>query len=114
MEREKIIEIKFDTLYLETDYYCGAEYQNIQDIIDFLNKAKYKGATDIELKGGSYGGDLEYLEITPLKIKLESEEDFNKRLLEEEERKKRVEQRKINEEKELYLKLKQKFENNGI
>ena len=113
MEREKIIEIKFDTLYLETDYYCE-EYQNIQDVIDFLNKAKHKGATDIEFKGGSYGGGLEYLEITPLKIKLESEEDFNKRLLEEEERKKRVEQRKINEEKELYLKLKQKFENNGI
>ena len=114
MEREKIIEIKFDTLYLETDYYCGEEYQNIQDVIDFLNKAKYKGATDIEFKGSSYDGYLDYLEITPIKMKLESEDDFNKRLLEEEERKKRVEQRKLNEEKELYLKLKKKFKNNGI
>ena len=80
MER-KTKEIKIgDYLEIETDYDCGDKLIPIDKINSFLAEAKGNGAIDIKIDGNvDYDNSIVYVELQPIKIEIESDEDFEKR-----------------------------------
>jgi hypothetical protein len=109
--KRKTIETRIGvSLYIDTDYACGGNPFCIDEIIEFLQKSKKTGATHITISGSSYyDGSVDDIEIQPVKIEMESDESYTKRIAEEESRQKAAENALISKEKALYEELKLKY-----
>ena len=53
---------------------------NIDYLIEWLDIVKSLGATHLEIGYGVYGGGLEELSLSPKKVRLETDEEFNVRV----------------------------------
>lgn len=106
----KIIEKTIgESLEIDTDRICGAKPFCIDELQEFLSKAKTNGATHINITGSCWGGNLNDVYIETVKVFTESEEDYTRRLAEAESRilaKANVEKAR---EKALYDELKLKY-----
>lgn len=108
MER-KIIE-KTIGESLEIDKSCGMKPFCIDELQDFLSKAKNNGATHINITGSCWDGTLDDVDIETVKVFTESDEDYAKRLAEAESRILAEANVKKAREKALYEELKLKYE----
>lgn len=109
MERKIIEKTIGEILEIDTDRSCGEKPFCIDELQDFLSKAKTNGATHINITGSCWDGTLDDVDIETIKVFTESDEDYTKRLAEAESRrlaKANVEKAK---EKALYDKLKLKY-----
>ena len=106
MERLKIARRLGSSLSIDTDYGSGDEFFSIEELQEYLTESKNKGAEYISVTGDYWDEQLDSICIYPLKVILESDEEYNKRLSEQE---RRVLE-KENKEKDLYEKLKLKYE----
>lgn len=83
--KRKIIETTVGgSLEIDTDYYCGTKSFPLHKLHEFLSTAKDQGATHITIIGSCYDGHLKNVDIQPSNFKLETDEDYAKRVSDEE------------------------------
>lgn len=109
MERKTIETEVGAPVEIDIDYWCDDKPYCINALIEHLTDSKENGATHVKLHG-SYDGDcVNEVEIQPIKVELESDEDYNKRVKEVEEKRTAWERLQEAEEREMYEKLKLKY-----
>ena len=108
MEKKQNQEYLSGSIYIEKKLFKADT--DIDSVIKSLQDFKAQGATHL-LVGAEWDmhDSLEGIELHPVKVTLESDEDYQRRLKGEQERQKRYEERKAQEEKELYKSLKSKY-----
>ena len=109
MERKIIKTTVGKSLEIDTNYYCGAKAFCIIEMREFLREASDSGATHVTISGSCYDGSLDYVDIQPVNIKTESDEDFAKRAAEEESKRLAEANVRKAKEKALYEELKLKY-----
>ena len=95
---------------IDTDYDCGDSPIKIDELIDFLIDAKHAEATHVKLVGYAFDSDVNSVYVEPVKVELESDSDYNKRVKADEDKKISAEKDFIEKEKALYESLKVKYE----
>jgi len=98
-------------LDIDTDYGCSDMPTDIDEIINFLNEAKNQGATHVKLWGSAYNDEISDVYFTPVSVELESDVNYDRRVLEDKLQKESAKNREVLREKELLKKLKDKYEN---
>jgi len=93
MKRKRKIKIKKigDFLEIDTDYGCDDAPYLISELIDKLKEFQEKGGTHIQITGVGYDGGLDWVDIQPVTVEMESEEDYKKRISEEVKRAEKLE-----------------------
>ncbi len=109
MKRKQIITDINDYKEFDTDYSCGDSPIEIGEMIELLNDAKESGATHIKVTGGGYDGQVDYIDIQPVKVEIESDVDYNKRVAEAESKRIAKENVEKARERALYEELKAKY-----
>ncbi|AGO48574.1 hypothetical protein Phi18:3_gp062 [Cellulophaga phage phi18:3] len=110
MKKRKITNDKFEELSIVIE---SEKVTDIDKVIDFLLNSKNEGATNVCFSGLShfvYNDRLEKITIKPVKITIESDEDFNTRLLREEKSKELAEEMIIKNDLAELKRLKDKYE----
>jgi len=109
MER-KIFETNVgQSLEVNTDYYYGAKAFSIDELQTFLNEAKENGATHFTISGCVLDDSLEDIDIQPVTVRTESDEEYTKRVADEESKQLAEANVKKAKEKALYEELKLKY-----
>lgn len=111
MKRKEIITNINEYKEFDIDYGCGDSPIEISEMIELLTDAKNRGATHIKITGKGYDGIIDYIDVQPVKVEIENDIDYNKRVAEAESKmlaKANVENAR---EKMLYEELKAKYEN---
>lgn len=101
------------SLSIGTDYTYGDNPFSIEELQQFLTKAKENGGTHICVTGDVYEGALDSVEIDVMKVYTESEEAFNKRVEAAEAKKRLEENLREAGERDLYERLKLKYGSDG-
>ena len=102
IEKSLLMSIDISEAY-EPDRLC------INELIDFLNQAKDSEATHVYMDVTSYDNCLDNIILYPLIREIESDEDYNLRMLEESSKKKADENVKKAKEIDIYEKLHEKY-----
>jgi len=106
----KIIETAVgQSLEIDTDYYCDAKAFSIDELQSFLTDAKEKGATHFTVSGSCYDGSIDDIDIHPVNVRTETDEEYTKRAAEEESKRLAEANVKKAREKALYEELKDKY-----
>ena len=82
MERKTIEKTIGESLFIDTDTSYGATPFCIDELQNFLSKAKTNGATHINITGSCWDGALGAVYIEPVKVFKESDDDYKRRLVE--------------------------------
>ena len=109
MKRKEIITDVNEYKEFDTDYSCGDSPIEISEMIELLTDAKESGATHIKVTGGGYDGQVDYIYVQPVKVEIESDADYNKRVAEAESKRLAIENMEKAREKALYYELKAKY-----
>lgn len=109
MERKIFSTTVGKSLFIDTDYCFGAKEFSIDELQSFLNDAKDKGATHFTVSGSVYDGIIEDIDMQPLNLRTESDEEYEKRAAEEESKRLAEDIVRKAKEKALYEELKLKY-----
>ena len=109
MERKTIEKTIGESLFIDTDTSYGATPFCIDELQNFLSKAKTNGATHINITGSCWDGALGAVYIEPVKVFKESDDDYKRRLENDEARRLAEVSESIAREKALYNALKLKY-----
>jgi hypothetical protein len=107
MERKTFETTVGQSLKIYTDYYAKAF--SIDELQNFLTEAKEKGATHFTISGNCYESGLDDIDIQPVNIRTETDEEYSERVAEKERKRLAEVNLKKAEEKALYEKLKLKY-----
>ena len=94
---------------VDIEHHQHYDRARIGDVIDSLSERKKEGATHIGFIVNGYG-DIDSISLQCIKIKQESQEDYDNRIKQAEENRQRENKAFIEQEKAMYLQLKQKYE----
>lgn len=110
MEKKKIAKVVGHSLSVDTCYRSVDDLFSIDELQQFLTESKNRGADCIKITGDYYDEDLDSIDIHPIQVTLESDEDYEKRLAEIESKRLAKENVEKAKEKALYEELKLKYE----
>ncbi len=116
MEKQTIkytVDLGANSTYLEVHSEDGRWIQEINTLIEYLQKLKSKGATHIEADFGETEWSNEKIDSTEIEgiyYKTESDEDFEQRVNELKRSRQQFEENVIKKQRQEYLRLKQIFE----
>jgi hypothetical protein len=108
MKKQIITDINESKVY-DTEYHNGDSPIDIYELIQFLTISKENGATSVKITGSGQNGEIEYIVIQSVQVKIESDDDYNKRVAEEESRRLAKENVEKARGKALYEELKAKY-----
>lgn len=80
MERKNIITEIGECMDVEIDYWNNNDTVDINDAQEFLADRKSLGATHIRFSGYSCEGSVDEVTMTPVNIRLESDDEYNHRV----------------------------------
>lgn len=109
MERKIFETTVGQSLEIDTDYYCGAKAFSIDELQSFLTDAKEKVATHFTVSGCCCDGSIDNIDIQPVNVRTETDEEYTKRAAEEESKKLAEANVRRAKEKALYEELKLKY-----
>lgn len=103
-----------DFLDIDVDYFSKDKPFDIDQLISYLNDAKLKGATCVEISGtidtSYFSNSLTNVSIQPLYLIEETDDELNIRITKAKQDHISFNISKLAHEKDLYLSLKKKFE----
>lgn len=110
MERKKEWECAGNSLTHGCDYLDGDPYYPIKELIAQLSESEELGATHVCFMGDISDNELWNIDISPMKLKIESDEEYEARLRKIAAEELIAKERKEAEERAEYERLKAKFE----
>jgi len=107
--KKQIIKRKIDYEKEFNSNYDADPYP-INEVVEFLKEAILKGATHVEFSGYSFDGLVEDITIVPIFLEEESDESFNKPVLQSYENERFLKEQTEYNERKMLEKLKAKYE----
>jgi hypothetical protein len=109
MEKKIFEKVTGKSIEIDTGYSSGSFC--VDKLQKFLTKAKSKGCTHLDITGECWDGWLDSITIEPVKVFIESDEDYEKRIrLLDIKKLKELNESKL-QERALYKSLKLKYDN---